>query len=136
MEAINFVFLSVEEHDFLLEICTDVLVLQMLRMLLRISTTFQEKQKSAVFFLYLSKIHFSNRSMVSRLTIVLMFSLLLFWVATQHAAEHDRVTNDSKMLQTQQNLLVYNTNLTIVGHSSIDFEVIACSFLSVHQIQC
>lgn len=53
-----------------------------------------------------------------------------------YAAEHDRVTNGSKILQTQQYPLVYNTNLTISGHSSIDFEVSACSFLSVHQIQC
>lgn len=40
------------------------------------------------------------------------------------------------MLQTQQYPVVYNTNLTIGGHSSIDFEVIACSFLSVHHIWC
>lgn len=52
------------------------------------------------------------------------------------AAQHDKVTNGSRMLQTQQCPLIYNTVLTISGNSSIDFEVIACNFLSVHQIQC
>lgn len=48
------------------------------------------------------------------------------------AVEHDRVTNGSKIVQTQQYPSVYHTNLTIGGHSTTDFEVIACSFLSVH----
>lgn len=127
MEVINLVFLRCGETLFPAQTC---LFCQCRECCLLLSglLTFQEWKKKEISTIYV------YTSDIYRLWI----SLTWLWPDNSaYATEHDRVTNgsmdvaNSAEAHSLQNKFGYKW-----GHSPIHFEVIASSFLSVHQLQC
>lgn len=109
--------------------CTDVFVLSMQRMLLAaVAFNFSgmKRKKKSALYVYISDIY------------KLWISVTWLWPDNSaYATEHDRVTNGSMdVANSAEAHRLQNKFGNKWGRSPIHAEVIASSFLSVHQLQC